>query len=379
MATILVTGGAGFIGSHTVDALIARGHTVRLLDLLDPQIHGEIRSFPGYLPPAAECIRGDVRDPGQLARALEGVDAVYHFAALTGVGQSMYEMASYVDTNCTGTASLLEAIVRRGRPYAKLILASSRAVYGEGSHQCPKHGRIYPPVRAKSAMERGDFSIVCPLCGARALPVATTEERPLTPISLYGWTKKQQEELCQYAASTYSIPIAILRYFNVYGSRQSLRNPYTGIVSIFYSRIQAGQPISVYEHGIPLRDFVHVSDVVRANVAALEAEVPPGACINIGTGQRHTITEVAKHLAAALGKPARLEDKGEFRVGDIHACFADLERAQDLLGYAPAVTLGSGLKEFVTWAKDQPAMDLYQRTVDELKRHGLFGQSCQNS
>ena len=283
-------------------------------------------------------------------------------------------MAAYVDTNCTGTASLLEAIVRRGRPYPRLILASSRAVYGEGTHRCPAHGIVYPPVRSKQAMERGDFSITCPLCSESALPVATSEDRPLAPISLYGLTKKQQEELCRSAAGTYSLPVILLRYFNVYGSRQSLRNPYTGIVSIFYSRIQAGQPVSVYEHGIPLRDFVHVSDVVRANVAALDAEVPSGTCINIGTGQRHTISEVAEHLAAALGKEARLEDRGEFRVGDIHACFADLRWAREGLGYEPSVTLAAGLREFAAWAREQPVQDRYQQTVDELQRHGLFGR-----
>lgn len=374
MATILITGGAGFIGSHTADALIAKGHKVRILDVLDPQIHGTSGAFPAYLHSAVECVQGDVRDVAQVIDALQGVDAVYHFAALTGVGQSMYDLASYVHTNCTGTAALLEAILKRGKPIRRLVLASSRAVYGEGTHSCPVHGIVYPGMRAREAMQRGEFSATCPVCGVAAAPVATAEDRPLEPISVYGWTKKQQEEQCRYVAKTFGMPVTMLRYFNVYGSRQSLKNPYTGVVSIFYSRILADQPIYIYEQGTPGRDFVHISDVVRANLAALENDTEPGACFNVGSGQRHSILDVAQTLAKVIGKQAHLEDRGEFRVGDIHFCYADQARARQFLGIEPQVSLEAGLQEFVAWARDQQSVDLYQKTVDELQRHGLFGK-----
>lgn len=374
MANILITGGAGFIGSHTADALIARGHEVRILDILDPQIHGTSGAFPAYMNPAVECIQGDVRDVGQVAEALRDVDAIYHFAALTGVGQSMYDLSAYVDTNCTGTAALLEAILKRGKPIKRLVLASSRAVYGEGTHSCPEHGTVYPGMRSREAMERGEFSATCPVCGMVASPVATAEERPLEPISVYGWTKKQQEEQCQYVAKTFAMPVTMLRYFNVYGSRQSLKNPYTGVVSIFYSRILAGQPIYVYEHGTPGRDFVHIADVVQANLAALEQDTVPGTCVNVGSGQRHSILDVANTLAKVIGKQAKLEDRGEFRVGDIHFCYADQTRARQLLGIEAQISLETGLQEFVAWARSQQSVDLYQQTVEELQRHGLFGK-----
>lgn len=370
----MITGGAGFIGSHTADALIAQGHTVRILDILDPQIHGTSGNFPAYLHPAVQCVQGDVRDVGQVTDALEGVDAVYHFAALTGVGQSMYDLSAYVHTNCTGTAALLEAILKRGKSIRRLVLASSRAVYGEGTHTCPVHGTVYPGMRTREAMERGEFSATCPACGAVASPVATAEDRPLEPISVYGWTKKQQEEQCGYVAKTFGMPVTMLRYFNVYGSRQSLQNPYTGVVSIFYSRILADQSIYIYERGTPGRDFVHISDVVRANLAALDSDTEPGVCINVGSGQRHSILDVAQTLAKVIGKAARLEDRGEFRVGDIHFCYADQTRARQLLGIEPQVSLEAGLQEFVAWARGQQSVDLYQKTVDELQRHGLFGK-----
>ena len=375
MATILITGGAGFIGSHTADALIGQGHKVRILDILDPQIHGTTGMFPAYMNPEVECVQGDVRDVGQVTEALRDVDAVYHFAALTGVGQSMYDLTAYVHTNCTGTAALLEAILKRNRPIRRLVLASSRAVYGEGTHTCPVHGTVYPGMRAREDMERGEFAATCPVCGTAASPVATAEDRPLEPISVYGWTKKQQEEQCQYVAKTFGMPVTMLRYFNVYGSRQSLKNPYTGVVSIFYSRILADQPIYVYERGTPGRDFVHISDVVRANLAALERDTAPGTSINVGSGQRHSILDVAGTLAKVIGKQAKLEDRGEFRVGDIHFCYADQTRARQLLGIEPQVSLEAGLQEFVAWARNQQSVDLYQQTVDELQRHGLFGKA----
>lgn len=376
MSQVLITGGAGFIGSHTADALLRQGHRVRLLDSLDPQIHGDTATFPAYLHPAIECVRGDVRDARLLADVLTGVDLIYHFAALTGVGQSMYDIRHYVEVNVVGTAVLLETLAKRRQALQRVVLASSRAVYGEGTHHCPVHGTLYPPVRQRADLEQGRFAVFCPQCATPLTAVPTAEERPLHPVSVYALTKQQQEDYCRHVAATFGLPVTILRYFNVYGSRQSLRNPYTGVMSIFYSRLLSGQPIALYEHGRPGRDFVHVADVVQANVRAATADVPPGTVINVGTGIDHTIVEVAKALAAACGQEALLEDKGEFRVGDIHACYADLSRAQTLLGYRPQVSLSQGIQEFVAWAGGQPVVDLYEKTVTELKNHGLFGSAA---
>lgn len=376
MARILITGGAGFIGSHTADALISEGHNVRVFDVLDRQIHAGATDFPGYINKDAECIHGDVRDTSQLTKALQGVDAVYHFAAMTGVGQSMYDIRDYVDTNVTGTATLLESIVKNNIQLQALVLASSRAVYGEGTHACPDHGSVYPLPRRREDMELGKFDVFCPQCGSVMSAVPTGEDRPLHPLSVYAITKLQQEELCSYAAKTFGLPVKILRYFNVYGSRQSLKNPYTGVVSIFFSRIVGGQPVYLYENGLPGRDFVHISDVVQANLLALNAAVEPGTCINVGAGSEHSIAQIAESLGRACGNIPDLQDRGEFRVGDIHSCYADLSRARDLLGYGPKVSLEEGMQEFASWAREQETADLYQQTVDELQRYNLFGRAA---
>jgi dTDP-L-rhamnose 4-epimerase len=287
----------------------------------------------------------------------------------------MYDLRDYVDTNVTGTAALLEALIKRKQPLARLALSSSRAVYGEGACRCPSHGAVHPAPRMREDMEQGRFDLLCPRCGEPLIPAPTDEDQPLSPLSVYAWTKKEQEELCRYAARTFGIPATILRYFNVYGPGQSLKNPYTGVVSIFFSRIMSGQPISLYEHGKPIRDFVHVSDVARANVAALESDVAPGACINVGTGCAVTIADVARGLAAACGREVEFVDRGEFRVGDIYSCYADIARARRLLGYGPSAGLAEGLESFATWARGEEWVDLYQRSVDELRQHDLMGEA----
>ncbi|MBL0057966.1 MAG: NAD-dependent epimerase/dehydratase family protein [Elusimicrobia bacterium] len=234
MTQILLTGGAGFVGSHTAEALLAKGHHVRVLDVLDPQIHGKERQFPSALDPRVERMRGDVRRPGDLAKALDGIEVVFHFAARTGVGQSQYEVARYVDTNVGGTAALLQAIVGQKTRIKKLVLASSRAVYGEGAARCPRHGQGHPARRVRGDLERGDFQIKCAHCGRDMRPVPTAEDAALDPGSIYALTKKHQEDLCLQTASAHGFSVVILRYFNVYGSRQSLGNPYTGVVTVFF-------------------------------------------------------------------------------------------------------------------------------------------------
>lgn len=375
MAHILITGGAGFIGSHTADLLIAKGHRVRILDLLDPQVHGQGAGFPSYLHPAIECLRGDVRRADDIAGALQGIDVVYHFASLTGVGQSMYDMASYMDTNVTGTAMLIETIAKHQFPIQKLILSSSRAVYGEGEQNCAACGTVHPDIRRREDLERGDFEAHCPHCNGPLKARPTRESTAHKPVSIYGLTKQYQEDLFVYAAHTFRIPTVILRYFNVYGSRQSLSNPYTGIVSIFYSRIMAGQPISIYERGKPLRDFVHVSDVARANLLAMERPVPPATAINVGTGAATTIQQVAETLQQAVGRSVTLEETDQFRFGDIHSCYADNAQAKSVLGYEASMSLSQGMQEFANWAQGQQSEDLYGRALSELQKHGLFGNA----
>jgi dTDP-L-rhamnose 4-epimerase len=371
---VLITGGAGFIGTHTADALVAAGAEVRVLDNLDPQVHGDEARFPAALEEIAECRLGDVRDPDAVDRALSGVDRVLHGAALTGVGQSMYDLRSYTDVNVTGTANLLERVLRTRPDLRRLVLSSSRAVYGEGTFACGACGEVHPPPRDRADLDRGDFAIRCPGCGGPVHPVGSPEGRPLRPLSVYGWTKRCQEEQCTAAAETFGLPATVLRYFNVYGSGQSLVNPYTGIVSSFTTRLLDDRPIAIYEQGVPVRDFVHVSDVVRANVAALGTDLAPGTVVNVGTGVGVTITEVAEQLAHALGRPADIEVGSQFRVGDIHSCIATTDRLAATLGIEAQVTLAAGLAEFAGWAADREYVDLSDRAAKELEAFGLFAQ-----
>jgi dTDP-L-rhamnose 4-epimerase len=287
----------------------------------------------------------------------------------------MYDMGEYCDVNVTGTARLLERIVKDHLPVRRLVLSSSRAVYGEGTHRCDTCGDVYPGSRAIDDLRDGRFGVPCPRCGEPVHSAATSEDRPLLPLSTYGWTKRSQEDLCLAAAATFGLDVAVLRYFNVYGSRQSLVNPYTGIVSIFYARLQAGRTIPLYENGTPLRDFVHVHDVARANVAALADGVPAGVTCNIGSGRAVTVTDVARAIGDALGREARFESSGEFRAGDIHACVADIERAGRALAFTPSMSLADGMAEFVAWAADRPSVDRSSEAAEALERHGLLGRS----
>ena len=372
---VLITGGAGFIGSHTADLLIKNGYHVRILDNLDPQIHGTSGNFPAYLDPSIECIQGDIRSEEDLVRCLDGASYVYHFASLTGVGQSMYDIKSYSDVNVTGTATIIEAIIKNKFKIKKLILSSSRAVYGEGARFCPNCGLIHPDIRDRNHLQSGNFEIKCPNCGNITESIATSEINSLKPVSVYGWTKKAQEEICRYASDVFDLNVVLLRYFNVYGSRQSLINPYTGIVSIFYSRIKESQPISIFENNLPLRDFIHIKDVVRANLYALQTSLPSGETINVGSGMQCTISDIATALAKALNQEPKLIIGGEYRVGDILACTADITKARELLKFKPEVSLEEGMEEFVNWADTQESKDLYKKAISELQTHSLFSSS----
>jgi len=368
MKNILVTGGAGFIGSHLVDALIDRGHRVRVLDALVEQVHAG--AGPQYLNPKAEFLQGDVCDADLVDRALEGVDVVYHKAAEVGVGQSMYEIGRYVRANDFGTAVLLEAIVKRRPQIKKLVVASSMSIYGEGAYSCDSCGPVQPKLRPLSQLLDRDWELDCPQCGAKVKPAPTNEDKPLFPTSVYAISKQDQEQYCLVVGRAYDIPAVALRYFNVYGTRQALSNPYTGVCAIFSGRLLNDQPPLIFEDGEQTRDFVHVSDIVQANLLALETDKADYQAVNIGTGFPISISEITSMLAHGLQKDIQPEVTGKYREGDIRHCVADISLARRLLGYEPKVKLADGIPELLEWVRQQQAANTTQATA-ELEQHQL--------
>jgi dTDP-L-rhamnose 4-epimerase len=374
--TILVTGGAGFIGSHLVDALVARGHHVRVFDNLEPQVHGPLREqhrWPPYCNPAAEYILGDVRDRDALRRALSGVDVVFHEAAVVGVGQSMYEIERYVDANTRGTAVLLDILADdaavRGRLHG-LVVASSMSIYGEGAYHCAAHGTVYPRLRPAAQLAARDWEMRCPICREPAAPLPTDEDKPLHSTSIYAVTKRDQEEMCLTAGRAYGIPAVALRYFNTYGPRQALSNPYTGVAAIFSGRLLNGKPPVIFEDGRQSRDFVHVSDIVQANLLAMDRPEAGYGAFNVGTGRALTVLDVARALIAHLESDLAPEIAAQYRAGDIRHCFADTRRLA-ALGYAPRVRFEDGMAEVVAWVRCQSAADTFDRARRELADRGL--------
>jgi dTDP-L-rhamnose 4-epimerase len=370
---VLITGGAGFIGSHLTDRLVAMGATVRILDNLEPQVHGEgarkQKARPEYLHKQAELLVGDVRDKQAVLAALDSVDAVFHFAARVGVGQSMYEIANYTAVNTVGTGVLLEALV--DRPVKRLIVASSMSIYGEG--RCvARDGRIVePPDRARAQLERGEWELLDE-SGDRLTPLPTTEAKSPSLASVYALSKYDQERLCLIFGSTYRVKTVALRFFNVYGTRQALSNPYTGVLAIFAARLLNNKAPVIFEDGLQRRDFVSVHDVVRACIRALEAEKAPGNAFNVGSGWSVTVRDVAAALARALKKEhITPEISGKYRAGDIRHCFADISLAREKLDYEPAVDFEDGLRELAEWLKGQQAEDRVEAATSELTRRGL--------
>jgi dTDP-L-rhamnose 4-epimerase len=365
---ILITGGAGFIGSHLADELLRHGHRVRALDAMSPQVHGAGTGRPTYLDADVELIRGDVRDEDAVAGALKDIDAVYHFAANVGVGQSMYEVADYTSVNNLGTAVLLEALM--AHPVQRLVVASSMSIYGEGLYR-DMDGAIRPGAeRGLEQLRRGDWEVHDD-AGAPLTPVPTTEDKVPTLASVYALSKFDQERLCLMIGRAYGIPTVALRFFNVFGTRQALSNPYTGVLAIFASRLLNGNRPLIFEDGLQQRDFVSVYDVAHACRLALEVDGAAGYAINIGSGHAYTVLQVADLLGAVLGTRVEPEVCGKYRVGDIRHCFADVSLARRVLGYEPRVTLEDGIVELAEWLTGQVADDRVAEARAQLASRGL--------
>jgi dTDP-L-rhamnose 4-epimerase len=376
---VLITGGAGFVGSHLVDALVARGHLVRVLDRLEPQVHGPDAAKPGfrpeYLHPDAELQVGDTGDPVAIARALDDVDVVFHQAAAVGVAQSMYEIDRYVLRNTQATAVLLQAIIDRQdrRPLERLLVASSMSIYGEGEYRLADGTQFAPRPRPDAQLAERVWEIFGP-DGEPVDAVPTTEDKPLQPTSVYALSKRDQEEYCLLVGDTYGIPTVALRYFNIYGPRQALSNPYTGVAAIFGSCLANGAAPTVYEDGRQTRDFVHVGDIVEANMLALDADagLVAGEVFNVGTGRPTNLLELYDILRKALDTPGvEPAIPGRFRAGDIRHCYADIRKIENALGYRPSMDVEAGLAELAGWMRTQEVENLTDRAAAELERKGL--------
>ena len=366
---VLITGGAGFIGSHLADALLQQGHRVRVLDNLDPQVHGKDQRRPEYLDSEVELHTGDVRDADAVAKALEGIDAVYHLAAKVGVGQSMYAVENYTDVNNRGTAVLLEALMKK--PVERLVVASSMSLYGEGLYQNDEGNVVAGQERALDQLKSRQWEVT-DAQGGILTPLPTPETKQPSLSSVYALSKFDQERLCLLIGRAYNIPTVALRFFNVYGTRQALSNPYTGVLAIFASRLLNHKAPLVNEDGLQRRDFVHVSDVAQACMLAMEkAPDVAGQAFNVGSGRNYTVVEVGKRLADVLGKNIEPEITGKYRVGDIRHCFADISLTRALLGYEPKVQFEDGLIELAQWLEGQIAVDRVQDAAAELHARGL--------
>lgn len=366
---ILITGGAGFIGSHITDELLDHGYEVRILDNLLPQVHGTDGKKPEYLNPEAELIVGDVRDKEKVKSALQGVDAVYHLAARVGVGQSMYDISEYMDVNDIGTSVLLEAIINN--PVERFIVASSMSIYGEGLYK-DENGDFYHHADRSAQQLKNDEWEPKTKKGKALTAVHTPESKIPNLASVYALSKFDQERLSLTIGNAYEIPTTALRFFNVYGSRQALSNPYTGVLAIFASRLLNDKPPLIFEDGNQQRDFIHVKDVALACRLALEHSPVSNEVFNIGSGNNYTVSEIADYLGRALNKENIIPKiSGKYRVGDIRHCYADISRAREALGFHPSVTLEEGMTELTQWLENQVAVDRVDHATEELAKRGL--------
>jgi len=368
---ILITGGAGFIGSRLARELVREGHTVVVLDNLLPQVHGD---SPQPNLPDCETIWADVRDRDALDRAMKGVEVVHHFAAETGVGQSQYEIARYVSVNTYGTALVLEAAGAAG--VRQLVIASSRAVYGEGMFDCAQCGKSFAADgRSSEQMDAARFDIYCPACGAPARPQVMAESTLANPVSIYGLTKYQQEQLAEQVSAISDLETTILRFFNVYGPGQSLKNPYVGVLGTFFRRANAERTIEVYEDGKMSRDFVFVGDVVEALRRATNNEAAFGQLLNVGSGEALTLFDIATEMFRVLSKEPQIKISGRYRSGDIRHAVASVSRLEQQLGFVPRTTFAEGLHQFVDWALAHQSESADDLAAEELASRRLLRQA----
>ena len=376
IADVLVTGGAGYIGSHLVDALITREYRVTVLDNLEPQVHRS-GTWPSYANPKAKYVKGAVRDRAVFEPLVLASQAVVHFGAAVSIGQSMYQVDRYVDVNTRGTALLLDILVNTRHKVEKVLVASSIGVYGEGAYACATHGAVAPTIRAEQQLAARDWEQHCPLCGTHVTSIPTPEDKALYRDNIYSMTKYHQEEMVLLIGKTYGIPAVAPRFFNVYGPRQSLSNPYAGVAAIWLSRLLNGKPPVVFEDGGQLRDFVSIHDVVDCLTLMLEKPGADYLPVNVGSGQTVTILEVANILRRLLGSAIEPEITQSGRKFDIRHNTADITRARETLGFAPKVSLDEGFSELIEWARTTPdvAVDFFDKALQELRDKGLLVKS----
>ena len=374
---VLITGGAGFIGSHIALSLLEKGYDVTVLDNLLAQIHGGDPDTTSPLYRSVKdktCfIRADVCDRIALEEAISDADFIIHLAAETGTGQSMYEIKRYVDVNIGATALLMDILTNTDHHVKRVVVAESRAIYGEGKYHCPECGDVYPTGRKDVDMAKGDFECHCPKCGGRVTPVATTEDSAVHPSSVYGIGKQVQGQLVHLVCKSIGIESVSFRYQNVYGPGQSLTNPYTGILSIFSTRIKQHKDINIFEDGLESRDFVYIDDVVDATIAGMERPAANGLVFNVGTGMATDVLTVAKTLCKYYGIEVQLNVSGNYRIGDIRHNYADISLARRVLGFEPKWDFDSGIRQFTGWVDRQGLQkDQYDASLEEMRRKGLF-------
>lgn len=371
---ILITGGAGFIGTHLTREFLAEGHEVAVLDNFVPQVHSGKQSLAPDLVKQVRLVVGDVADADALEDALDRVDCVVHLAAETGTGQSMYEVSRYERSNLAGTAVLFDLLTKStARQVGRIVVASSRSIYGEGAYRCAVDGVVYPSSRSSQDKRSGLFDPLCPTCGGTCTPVPTPESAPLQPASFYGLTKQVQEQMVLMFGGVLGIPAFALRYQNVFGPGQSLSNPYTGILAIFSNLARTGRPIHVFEDGLESRDFVCVHDVVEATASAALRDAEGCHAINVGSGVPTTVREVAEEICRFFGSSASIETTGMFREGDIRHGLADLTLAREFLGYVPKYDFRTGLTRFLEWAAQmEPTVAGFETSLNEMRSRGLL-------
>jgi dTDP-L-rhamnose 4-epimerase len=367
---ILVTGGAGFIGSHLVDGLIKKEYRVRVMDNLFKQIH-PTGKLPDYFNNEAEFFHGDVTNRNDWLKALDGIDAVFHLASAVGVGQSMYEIEHYVKVNSLGTAILLDILANGTKKVKKVVVAASMSSYGEGTYECASCGKVRPALRSEEQLAKKDWNVYCPNCHKKVEPIPTSEDAKQNSNSIYAIGKKEQEEMVLTVGKAYDIPSVAMRYFNVFGPRQSLSNPYNGVAAIFMSRIKNDHAPIINEDGGQTRDFIHAYDVTAANIAAMEKDEANYEVFNVGSGVPVTIKGVAEVLIELYGSHVKPEITGKVRKLDVRHCFADTSKIRRLLGWSPKISFKQGLKEIIEWSRGQEAVDKVDFAMKELEKRGL--------